>query len=131
MTALHCACDNGHRDVVELLLDYGIDVDQLGRGWDSGMDIPPSTGLIYACRSGHQDVVQLLLDRDADDSWTGDGEKTALLTACGSGHRGVVLTQAWAGTFATELLGFMGAEIIQVEVRKRLDLELYFHHNLL
>jgi len=90
MTALHCACDNGHRDVVELLLDYGIDVNQLGCGWDSGMDIPPSTGLIYACRSGHQDVVQLLLDRDADDSWTGDGEKTALLTACGSGHRGVV-----------------------------------------
>lgn len=37
------------------------------------------------------------------------------------GYRGVVLTQAWAGTFATELLGFMGAEIIQVEVRKRLD----------
>jgi crotonobetainyl-CoA:carnitine CoA-transferase CaiB-like acyl-CoA transferase len=38
-----------------------------------------------------------------------------------AGQRGVVLTQAWAGTFATELLGFMGAEIIQVEVRKRLD----------
>jgi crotonobetainyl-CoA:carnitine CoA-transferase CaiB-like acyl-CoA transferase len=32
-----------------------------------------------------------------------------------------VLTQAWAGAFCTELLGMMGAEIIQVEVRKRPD----------
>jgi crotonobetainyl-CoA:carnitine CoA-transferase CaiB-like acyl-CoA transferase len=36
-------------------------------------------------------------------------------------YRGLVLTQAWAGTYATELLGFMGAEIIQLEVHKRLD----------
>jgi crotonobetainyl-CoA:carnitine CoA-transferase CaiB-like acyl-CoA transferase len=38
-----------------------------------------------------------------------------------SGYRGVVLTQAWAGTLATELLGLMGAEIIQVEARTRFD----------
>lgn len=38
-----------------------------------------------------------------------------------SGYRGIVLTQAWAGTFATMLLGLMGAEIIQVEARQRLD----------
>jgi crotonobetainyl-CoA:carnitine CoA-transferase CaiB-like acyl-CoA transferase len=38
-----------------------------------------------------------------------------------AGVRGVVLTQAWAGTFATELLGLLGAEIIQVEARQRLD----------
>ncbi|MCC6238231.1 MAG: CoA transferase [Dehalococcoidia bacterium] len=37
------------------------------------------------------------------------------------GYRGVVLTQAWAGAFCTELLGIMGAEVIQVEVRKRPD----------
>ncbi|MCL4239917.1 MAG: CoA transferase [Dehalococcoidia bacterium] len=37
------------------------------------------------------------------------------------GYRGVVLTQAWAGAFCTELLGLMGADIIQVEVRKRPD----------
>lgn len=37
------------------------------------------------------------------------------------GYRGIVLTQAWAGTYCTELLGFMGADIIQVEVRKRPD----------
>jgi crotonobetainyl-CoA:carnitine CoA-transferase CaiB-like acyl-CoA transferase len=38
-----------------------------------------------------------------------------------TGYRGLVLTQAWAGAFCTELLGMMGAEIIQVEVRKRPD----------
>jgi crotonobetainyl-CoA:carnitine CoA-transferase CaiB-like acyl-CoA transferase len=38
-----------------------------------------------------------------------------------SGLRGLVLTQAWAGTYCTELLGLMGADIIQVEVTKRLD----------
>jgi crotonobetainyl-CoA:carnitine CoA-transferase CaiB-like acyl-CoA transferase len=38
-----------------------------------------------------------------------------------AGTRGIVLTQAWAGSYCTELLGLMGADIIQVEVRKRLD----------
>ena len=37
------------------------------------------------------------------------------------GFRGLVLTQAWAGTYATELLGLLGADVVQVEVRKRLD----------
>lgn len=38
-----------------------------------------------------------------------------------AGYRGLVLTQAWAGTYATQLLALLGAEIVQVEVRKRLD----------
>ena len=38
-----------------------------------------------------------------------------------AGLRGIVLTQAWAGTYCTQLLGFLGADVIQVEVRKRLD----------
>jgi crotonobetainyl-CoA:carnitine CoA-transferase CaiB-like acyl-CoA transferase len=38
-----------------------------------------------------------------------------------SGYRGLVLTQAWAGAYATELLALLGAEIVQVEARNRLD----------
>jgi|TARA_B100000315_G_scaffold254215_3_gene294780 crotonobetainyl-CoA:carnitine CoA-transferase CaiB-like acyl-CoA transferase len=38
-----------------------------------------------------------------------------------SGYRGVVLTQAWAGSYSTQLMALMGAEVIQVEVRKRPD----------
>lgn len=37
------------------------------------------------------------------------------------GMTGLVLTQAWAGSFCTQLLGFLGADVIQVEVRKRPD----------
>jgi crotonobetainyl-CoA:carnitine CoA-transferase CaiB-like acyl-CoA transferase len=37
------------------------------------------------------------------------------------GVRAIVLTQAWAGTFCTELLGLLGAEVIQIESRQRLD----------
>lgn len=37
------------------------------------------------------------------------------------GLRAVVFTQAWAGTFATQALSLMGAEVIQVEVRSRPD----------
>ncbi len=38
-----------------------------------------------------------------------------------AGLRGIVLTQAWAGTLCTEMLAMLGADVIQVEVRKRLD----------
>jgi crotonobetainyl-CoA:carnitine CoA-transferase CaiB-like acyl-CoA transferase len=38
-----------------------------------------------------------------------------------AGFRGLVLTQAWAGTYATELLALLGADVIQLEVRGRLD----------
>src|SRR5690348_14252244 len=38
-----------------------------------------------------------------------------------AGLRGIVLTQAWAGSYCTNLLGYLGADVIQVEVTKRLD----------
>lgn len=38
-----------------------------------------------------------------------------------AGTRGIVLTQAWAGTYCTELLAFMGVDLIQIEVRQRPD----------
>jgi crotonobetainyl-CoA:carnitine CoA-transferase CaiB-like acyl-CoA transferase len=37
------------------------------------------------------------------------------------GVRAIVLTQAWAGSFCTELFGLLGADVIQVESRQRLD----------
>lgn len=37
------------------------------------------------------------------------------------GVRVLTLTQAWSGTFATELLGLLGAEVVQVEARRRPD----------
>jgi crotonobetainyl-CoA:carnitine CoA-transferase CaiB-like acyl-CoA transferase len=37
------------------------------------------------------------------------------------GIRVLTLTQAWSGTFATELLGLLGADVIQIEARRRPD----------
>ena len=48
------------------------------------------------------------------------GEKS-MVTGPLAGYRGVVLPQAWAGSLATELLGLIGAEIVLVEARTRLD----------
>lgn len=60
------------------------------------------------------------------DTWRGTGQGSAQRSGTPglgplAGFRGLVLTQAWAGTYATELLGLLGAEVIQLEVRKRLD----------
>lgn len=38
-----------------------------------------------------------------------------------TGVRIIALTHAWSGTYATELLGFLGADVIQVEARRRPD----------
>ncbi len=37
------------------------------------------------------------------------------------GVRVITFTQAWSGTFATELLAFLGADVIQIEARRRPD----------
>lgn len=38
-----------------------------------------------------------------------------------AGIRILTLTQAWSGTFSTELLGLLGADVIQIEARRRPD----------
>lgn len=50
-------------------------------------------------------------------------ENTSATVADGplAGVRVVEFTSAWAGPFATCMLGFLGAEVIKVESRKRLD----------
>ena len=56
-TALMWACLNGHKAVVQLLLDHSERIDLNARtksGW---------TAFISACENGHKGVVQLLLDR--------------------------------------------------------------------
>jgi ankyrin repeat protein len=51
------ACQNGHRDVAELLLDRGADVRQAQQGgW---------TALMLARATAHADVIELLLSRGA------------------------------------------------------------------
>lgn len=47
-----------------------------------------------------------------------DGDKS---TQPLSGVRVLTFTQAWSGTFATELLALLGADVVQIEARKRPD----------
>ncbi len=63
MTALHCAAQAGHFDVVDVLLRYHSDVNAL--------DHRDTTALMEACHAGPwkaepaEDIIQLLLDHDA------------------------------------------------------------------
>ena len=38
------------------------------------------------------------------------------------GIRILTFTQAWSGTFGTELLGFLGADVVQIEALRRIDI---------
>lgn len=54
-TALTYACENGHTDVADLLLQYGADLEHESEGG--------RTPLMKACRAGHQCTVQFLISK--------------------------------------------------------------------
>ncbi len=76
MLALHC----GHRDIVDLLLQYGSIVD----------DYRVGAVLTCAAKAGHIEVVELLLDRGAQLNAVDEGGMTALHGASFNAHRDVV-----------------------------------------
>jgi len=55
ITALHCSAINDHKDVAELLLAEGADI-----------NIGPKTALHYAAQKGHKEVAELLISKDAN-----------------------------------------------------------------
>ena len=55
-TAFMWACLNGHKDVVQLLLNHPDKTIDLNARYDNGM-----TAFMLACNNGHKDVVKLLL----------------------------------------------------------------------
>jgi ankyrin repeat protein len=83
-TPLHYAVENGHQEVVKLLLDKDADPNIENRY--SGR-----TPLQNAVENGHQEVVKLLLDKDADPNiesrYSG---QTPLQNAVENGHQEVV-----------------------------------------
>lgn len=68
LTALHNASYNGHMKVIDLLLEYGVDVNVV--------DSQGLNALHYACRQGYREMVEIFLKRTADidavdeDGWT-------------------------------------------------------------
>jgi len=91
-TALHLACANGHKDVAELLLENGADVNAENKGGHTPLHI--------ATRSTqcHEDIVQLLIDRGANiNSKTKRQSNTALHYAVQNGYKAVVRVLIDAG----------------------------------
>ena len=88
--ALLLAADEGHLEVVRLLLEAGADK-------EAATIDGATTALIVAAGSGHLEVVRLLLEAGADkDAATTDGA-TALLYATHNGHLEVVRLLLEAG----------------------------------
>ncbi len=82
-TALHLAVENGHTDMVQVMLDKGIDVNLTVDGpREAGM-----TALHLACAKGLVDMVRLLLAAGADDTMkTHKGETPAHCVLLGKGY---------------------------------------------
>jgi len=81
-SSLHVAADQGHREVVALLLDNGADVKAVGKDG--------RTPLHLAARYGHREVVELLLERGAQVNQESPHWGTPLFVAAYRGPRDVV-----------------------------------------
>lgn len=113
---VHMACINGHKDIVEVLLGAGANIEVLYQqshetplqlASENGhkeivdlllasgakIDAPRfdgSTALMAASMNNHVDVVKELLERGANVNTPMQGGTTILLGACGRGHEEVV-----------------------------------------
>lgn len=72
------AAHGGHEDIVEMLLDHGVEVDaspytpEPGEEWP-GDELSKGTALWNAAKMGRISIVRMLLDRGADVHESGDG----------------------------------------------------------
>ncbi|KAL7915257.1 hypothetical protein GGI35DRAFT_488987 [Trichoderma velutinum] len=78
---LHYASTNGNKQIVQMILDVGADVDTIG-----GLGTP----IQVAADKGHGEIVQMLLDNGADIDSHANGSNTALCNASYNGHREIV-----------------------------------------
>ena len=62
ITSLIAAAKNGHDDVVDLLADYGADLEQTGTVNTNNQVIECATALWCASNAGHLGVVKLLVE---------------------------------------------------------------------
>ena len=75
------ALENGHKDVVQWLLDAGADV--------NAKDTWGRTALMKASLNGHKDIVQLLIEAGADVNVKDNDGRTALMCASLYGHKDI------------------------------------------
>jgi ankyrin repeat protein len=73
-TALIHACINNNRDIVQLLLENGVNINHQNKFGN--------TALIYACINNNRDIVQLLLENDVNINHQNKLGLTPLINAC-------------------------------------------------
>ncbi len=83
--ALLYAIKNNHKDIAELLLRYGADVNAQSAKQNNG-----PTALMLASDRGHKDIVELLLKYGARVNIQDNYGSTALMCAAFQGHRDIV-----------------------------------------
>ncbi|KAJ7581693.1 hypothetical protein C8J56DRAFT_250116 [Mycena floridula] len=81
-TPLSYAVQQGHSDIVQLLLDKNADPDACNKY--------QRTPLSYAAEEGHSNIVQLLLDKNADPHACDEYQRTPLSYAAEEGHSDIV-----------------------------------------
>ena len=106
---LHAACYKGHREIVDILLQHGANVDEANNSRD--------TPLCMACKNGHHEVAKLLLKNGACVNGV-DTRETPLYMACMNGHHMVA-----------KLLLENGACIDSVYVRIILERAIIYGHH--
>ena len=97
------ASENGHLEVVELLIKAGADVNQAG----SGLHSP----LAKAAHKGHVEICSLLIDSRADLEHGAAGGSRALKIAVESGHRELALLLLKRG--ASSSSGVLGSPLLE------------------
>lgn len=81
-TAFHEGALNGHIDIVQLLLEQGVDINRRTK--------KGSTALIYAAAGGHVNILRFLLEQGVDIDQRNDIGWNALNLSAKKGHRDVV-----------------------------------------
>ncbi|XP_073117149.1 uncharacterized protein [Elaeis guineensis] len=80
--ALHMAAANGHLDIVEYLINNGVDV--------NAANSEKNTPLHWACLNGHIEVIKTLIHRGASVSVLNSHERTPMDEAVSGGKMEVV-----------------------------------------
>jgi ankyrin repeat protein len=78
LSPLMYATRNGHTNLVEILIQAGVNINR--------QDETGETALIIACRCGFKDIAELLLINQANYNIKTDDNKTALVVAIENGH---------------------------------------------
>ncbi|WP_341815515.1 ankyrin repeat domain-containing protein [Wolbachia endosymbiont (group B) of Idaea biselata] len=81
-TLLMIAAENGHTNIVEILLKKGADVNK--------KDSYGPTALHLAAKNGHTNIVEILVEKGADVNVRDHHANTVLYLATNNGHEGIV-----------------------------------------